>query len=183
MQPAFRQRVPPGDHLPRRVCEHCGFVDYVNPRVVVGAVATWGERLLLCRRAIEPRRGYWTVPAGFLEQGETCEEGAAREAHEEAGAALDIGPLLALYSVARIGQVHLFYRAWLRTPDVHPGLESLEVALVAWDQVPWAELAFPSVEWALHAFHDVRGQSTFAPRGNPAGDRGDFPVGWHGQAP
>jgi ADP-ribose pyrophosphatase YjhB (NUDIX family) len=165
------------------VCDHCGFVDYVNPRLVVGTVATWGERLLVCRRAIEPRAGFWTVPAGFLEQGETTEEGAAREALEEAGAEVEIGPLLGLYNVPRIGQVHLFYRGRLRSPRVSAGEESLEVALVTWDEVPWEELAFPSVLWALLAFDETRGLEVFAPRLAPPGDRGDFPRGWRGQRP
>jgi ADP-ribose pyrophosphatase YjhB (NUDIX family) len=183
VRPAFSRRLPPGDSLPRRVCDHCGFIDYVNPRLVVGAVATWGERLLLCRRAIEPRRGYWTVPAGFLEQGETCAQGAAREAREEAGADLAVGALLGLYDVARIGQVHLFYRATLRNAHIQAGAESLEVALMTWDELPWSELAFPTVQWALHAFDAVRGQEVFAPHGNPAGERGEFPLDWHGRPP
>jgi ADP-ribose pyrophosphatase YjhB (NUDIX family) len=181
--PSFSHQVPQGDTRPRRVCDHCGFVDYVNPRLVVGTVATWGERLLVCRRAIEPRAGYWTVPAGFLEQGESTEEGAAREALEEAGAEVEIGPLLGLYNVPRIGQVHLFYRGRLRSPQVSVGEESLEVALVTWDELPWEELAFPSVQWALEAFHATRGLDAFAPRTAPPGDRGDFPRGWRGRRP
>ncbi len=181
--PSFSRLVPAGDTLPRRVCDHCGFIDYVNPRVVVGAVATWDERLLLCRRAIEPRAGYWTLPAGFLEQHETAREGAAREAREEAGADLEVGALLGLFDLPRIAQLHLFYRARLRSPEIAAGEESLEVALVGWDEIPWTELAFPTVQWALWAFHETRALDVFAPRTTPPGDRGDFPRGWRGQAP
>ncbi len=184
LRPTFRRQVPEGDTRPRRVCDHCGFVDYVNPRVVVGAVATADDgRLLLCRRAIEPRVGFWTVPAGFLEQYETAAEGAAREAREEAGADLEIGPLLGLFDIPRIAQLHLFYRARLRAPEVAAGEESLEVALVPWDEIPWSELAFPTVQWALWAFHETRGQAVFAPRTAPAGEPADFPRDWHGRAP
>lgn len=184
LRPTFRRQVPVGDTRPRRVCEHCGFVDYVNPRVVVGAVATSDDgRLLLCRRAIEPRVGFWTVPAGFLEQHETAANGAAREAREEAGAELEIGPLLGLFDIPRIAQLHLFYRARLRTPAITAGEESLEVALVAWDAIPWRELAFPTVQWALWAFHQTRGQDVFAPRTTPPGNAGDFPSDWQGHAP
>lgn len=149
--PAFESRVPDGDTLERRVCATCGFVDYENPRIVVGAVVRQGGRLLLCRRAIEPRRGYWTLPAGYLELGETPEEGARREAREEAGAELELGPLLAVYTIRPIGQVQLIYRATL-AGGFSAGPESLEVRLFDWDEVPWADLAFQTVRWALE--HD-----------------------------
>jgi ADP-ribose pyrophosphatase YjhB (NUDIX family) len=182
-RPAFSKQVPQGDTRPRRVCDHCGFIDYVNPRVVVGVVATWDERLLFCRRAIEPRSGFWTLPAGFLEQHETAAEGAAREAREEAGAELEVGPLLGLFDIPRIAQLHLFYRARLISPDVRAGEESLDVALLTWDEVPWTELAFPTVQWALWAWRETHGQDVFTPRATPPGDRGDFPRDWHGRAP
>jgi ADP-ribose pyrophosphatase YjhB (NUDIX family) len=174
LRPAFSRRVPGGDSRERQVCDHCGFVDYVNPRIVVGAVCTWEERILLCRRSIEPRRGFWTLPAGFLEEGETVEEGVAREAREEAGADLELDGLLGLYSVPKVSQVQLFYRARLRSPEVFVGEETLEVRLALWDEIPWDELAFPTVRWALGDFHRVRGLETFAPFGNPPGERGEM---------
>jgi len=172
LSPSFSRRVPEGDHRERAVCEHCGFVEYVNPRIVVGAVCTWEERILLCRRSIEPRRGFWTLPAGFLEEGETLEEGVLREAREEAGAELELGGLLALYSVPRVSQVQLFFRARLLSADVYAGEETLEVRLASWDDIPWSQLAFPTVRWALQHDHDARGLEIFAPFGNPPGQRG-----------
>jgi ADP-ribose pyrophosphatase YjhB (NUDIX family) len=173
-EPSFSLKVPDGDSRNRRVCDHCGFVDYINPRLVVGTVCTWDDRILLCRRAIPPREGYWTVPAGFLEEGETTEEGAAREALEEAHAQIEMGALLGIYNIPHISQVHLFYRARLLAPDVRAGDETREVRLLAWPEIPWSELAFPSVHWALVAFDEVRDRKEFTPRCNPPGDRGDL---------
>jgi ADP-ribose pyrophosphatase YjhB (NUDIX family) len=161
--PAFSIKVPDGDNRARLVCDHCGFIDYVNPRIVVGAVCTWEDRILLCRRAIEPRKGFWTMPAGFLEEKETVEEGAMREAWEEARARIEIGPLLGLYSVPRISQVQMVFRAGLKSPDVGVGEESLEVRLVRWEEIPWGELAFPSVLSALRRFDAVRHLAEFTP--------------------
>jgi len=174
---SFHEKIPQGDNRPRLVCDECDFVQYVNPKVVVGAVCTWEGRVLLCRRAIEPRRGHWTIPAGFLEEKETAEEGARREAWEEARAELDIEGLLGLYSVPRISQVQIIFRARLRTPAVTAGEESLEVGLFAWEEIPWGDLAFPSVRWALGHYRESLGQSTFAARGNPVAETGDFPHG------
>ena len=173
--PSFSTRVPAGDNRPRLVCDECGFVQYVNPKVVVGAVCTWEDRILLCRRAIEPRRGHWTLPAGFLEEKESVEDGVAREAWEEARAELDLDGLLGLYSVPRISQVQIFFRARLRSPEVAAGEESLEVRLFAWEEIPWDDLAFPSVRWALSHYRETRGQPTFAARTNPPGETGDYP--------
>jgi ADP-ribose pyrophosphatase YjhB (NUDIX family) len=170
--PSFSQKVPEGDNRPRRVCDDCGFVDYVNPRIVVGTVCTWEDRVLLCRRAIEPRRGFWTVPAGFLEEGETVEAGALREAWEEARADIEIDGLLGVYSVPRFSQVQMMFRARLRSPVVSAGEESEEVGLFEWSAIPWDELAFPSVLWALRDFDAVRGQAVFATRSNPPGSLG-----------
>jgi ADP-ribose pyrophosphatase YjhB (NUDIX family) len=141
-------------------------VAYVNPKIVVGSVISAGERLLLCRRAIEPRRGYWTIPAGFLEEGEGLEEGARREAREEAEAEIAIDALLAVYSVPRISQVQIFYRAALKG-SFAPGPESLEAALFSLEEIPRADLAFPSVHWVLDAYRETRGRVGFAPFGNP----------------
>jgi ADP-ribose pyrophosphatase YjhB (NUDIX family) len=145
-------RVPEGDHLPRRVCPQCGTVHYENPRVVVGCVAEFEGRLLICRRAIEPRRGHWTLPAGFLENGETLEAGAARECHEEAMATVRIGSLLLLASLPHAHQVHVFYRARLLEPQFGPGPESLDVRLIEPADIPWDDLAFPSTRTALEAW-------------------------------
>jgi ADP-ribose pyrophosphatase YjhB (NUDIX family) len=149
-------------------------VDYVNPRLVVGAVCTWHDEILLCLRDIEPRAGYWTIPAGFMEEGETTEEGAAREVREEVLADIEVGPLLGVYNIPRISQVHMFYRASLRSPQFGAGDETREARLFAWDDIPWDELAFPTVRWALRAFDEVRDLASFAPRSNPPGDRGEM---------
>ncbi|MEL6543911.1 MAG: NUDIX hydrolase [Myxococcota bacterium] len=164
------RRVPPGDDRERMVCDECGFVDYVNPKIVVGVVASWGERYLMCRRAIEPRRGFWTIPAGYMEEGESAEAGAAREAWEEARARLEIDRLLAVYSVPRISQVQLMYRARLLTDQVEAGPESLEVGLFTWDELPWEDLAFPTVKWALEHHRQVSGRDDFSAFSNPSGE-------------
>lgn len=163
LKPTFSKEIPHGDDRLRAVCDHCGFVDYVNPKIVAGVVASDASgRILLCRRAIEPRRGYWTLPAGFLETGESVEAGAAREAWEEACAALAIDALVGVYSIPRISQVQLFFRARL-TSSVAPGPESLEVALVDWDAVPRDALAFPSVHWALDDWRAGLGSPAVTP--------------------
>ncbi len=163
-EPAFSRHIPPGDDRERAVCDTCGFIHYENPKIVVGAVAWHDTRVLLCRRAIPPREGYWTLPAGYLELGETPEAGAQREAWEEACARLEIEQLLGVYSITRISQVQLIYRARLRTPDVAAGPESAEVGLFTWDAIPWAEIAFPTVHWALDDFRATQGAGAFAPR-------------------
>jgi ADP-ribose pyrophosphatase YjhB (NUDIX family) len=161
----FTRRVPPGDDIERAVCDRCGFVDYENPRIVVGSVATWEDRVLLCRRAIEPRSGYWTLPAGYLERNESPEEGALREAWEEARARLAIDQLLATYAITRISQVQLIYRARLVDPEVSAGPESREVRLFSWGDLPPADrIAFPSVRWALEDFRASCSEAVFAPR-------------------
>jgi ADP-ribose pyrophosphatase YjhB (NUDIX family) len=144
--------IPDGDTRERMVCPDCGFIAYENPKVVVGSVVVSGDRFLLCRRAIEPRRGYWTLPAGYLEVNESTMAGAAREAFEEARARIAIEGLLAVYDIPRISQVQVIYRARLAEPAFEAGPESLEVQLFAWDEIPWDALAFPSVHWSLHHF-------------------------------
>ena len=168
--PSFSPQTPPGDDRPRRVCDICGFVDYVNPRVVVGSVVTAGDgRILLCRRAIHPRRGYWTLPAGYLENGESLEAAAAREAREEALAEIEVGPLLGLYDMPRISQVQLMFRArLLNASDIGPGPESLNVALFPWERIPWTALAFTTVRWALTHWRESRGLDLLVPYRNPA---------------
>ncbi|MFN8642974.1 MAG: NUDIX hydrolase [Candidatus Binatia bacterium] len=170
----FVRRVPSGDNRERLVCDSCGFVSYENPKVVVGSVCTWGDRILLCKRAIEPRRGFWTLPAGYLEAREATAVGAAREAYEEALARIEIDALLAVYSIPRISQVQVIYRARLLSPEVAAGPESEAVGLFTWDEIPWQELAFPSVRWALEHFREVREQREFAARANPPGEHGDY---------
>jgi len=154
---AIRQAVPTGDDRERHICGSCGTIHYVNPKVVVGSVCTFEGRVLICRRAIAPRAGFWTIPAGYLETSETAEEGAIREAWEEARARIRIDGLLAVYSVARIDQVQLLYRATLLDPGVEPGPESLEVRLVPWSGIPWPELAFTTVHWVLRRAIELDG--------------------------
>ncbi|MGH6903310.1 MAG: NUDIX hydrolase [Geminicoccaceae bacterium] len=149
-------RRPEGDTADRHVCTACGEIHYLNPKVVVGAVCRWQDRVLLCRRAIEPRSGLWVVPAGYLETGESTEEGARREAFEEAGARIEITGLLAVYNVVRIGQVQLFYDARLLDPDLAPGVETLELDLFPWAAIPWDRLAFPSVQWVLRRALEIK---------------------------
>jgi len=167
--------VPDGDTHERLVCPDCGFISYDNPKIVVGSVVTWDGRVLLCRRAIQPRKGFWTLPAGYMELHETSQAGAAREAWEEARAKIEIDALLAVYNIPRLSQVQLIYRARLLSPDVSAGPESEEVALFTWDAIPpTADLAFPSVRWALAHFREVEGQAHFAARTNPDAETGDY---------
>jgi len=166
--------VPEGDNVERLVCPDCGFVNYENPKIVVGTVATWEGRILLCRRNIQPRKGFWTIPAGYMELNETTEAGARREAMEEANADLAELDILAIYNIPRISQVQIIYRGNLATPEVAAGPESQEVALFDWRDIPWDELAFPSVRWALNHFEEVREKAEHPPFGNPPGDLGDM---------
>ncbi len=145
-------RVPPGDHLPRDVCAACGIVHYQNPKVVVGCLPEWQERVLLCKRAIEPRRGLWTLPAGFLENGETVIDGAVRETLEEAGAHVEMGDLYTMISLPQIGQVYMMFRARLADLDFAPGPESLEARLFAEEEIPWDQLAFRTIGRTLRNY-------------------------------
>ena len=147
-------RVPHGDHLPRHICVACSAIHYHNPKIVVGCVPEYDGRILLCRRAIDPRRGFWTIPAGFMENDETLQEGAARESWEEALARVEIGSLLAVVHVLHAQQVHVMFRARLAPPDFGIGPESLEVDLFEPARIPWSEIAFPSVRFALERYLD-----------------------------
>jgi len=149
-------RQPEGDHLPRFICDACGTVHYQNPKLVVGCVPEYEGRILLCRRAIEPRLGYWTIPAGFMENGETTQEGARRESLEEALAEVEIGSLLAVVHVLHADQVHVMFRARLLEPRFGPSPESLEVRLYDEAEVPWHDIAFRSVDFALRRYFDDR---------------------------
>jgi ADP-ribose pyrophosphatase YjhB (NUDIX family) len=149
-------KVPEGDHLPRFVCTGCGTIHYENPRIIAGCVIETEGKILLCKRAIEPRHGYWTTPAGFMENGESVQQAAAREAVEEALAHVKIGSLLAVVSVLRAHQVHIMFRATLVEPSFGIGPESLESCLYAEEEIPWQDLAFLSVEFALRRYLDDR---------------------------
>ena len=166
--------IPDGDTQERLICPVCGFINYENPKIVVGTVALWEDRILLCRRAIPPRKGYWTLPAGYMELHETPDAGARREAWEEARATVEMRGLLAVYSIPRISQVQLIYLADLVTADVSAGAESLEVRLFAWDQIPWDDIAFPSVCWALNHYAGLEDTAHFTPRSNPPGEIGQI---------
>ncbi len=178
--PEFLRQIPQGDSRERLVCAACGHIDYENPKIVVGSVIGHDGAVLLCRRAIEPRRGFWTLPAGFLELGETAEEGAAREAWEEARVRLAFDGLLGVFSISRIGQVQLIFRARFAdqaAASFAAGPETAEVRLFAWDSIPWGELAFPSVQWSLAAWRAGQGAPLGAPVGNPPADpRGEARV-------
>ncbi|MEM8816790.1 MAG: NUDIX hydrolase [Pseudomonadota bacterium] len=151
-------RVPADDNRERAICESCDTIHYKNPLMVVGCVAERDGRILLCKRAIEPRYGYWTVPAGFMELGESLAEGAARETLEEAEATVEIGHLFASIDVVDAGQVHMFFTAKL-VSDIAPGAESLEVAMYAENEIPWDELAFSSGRYALRKYFEDRGEN------------------------
>jgi len=157
-------RVPAGDHLPRFVCAACGAIHYQNPKVVVGCLPEWDDRVLLCRRAIEPRHGLWTLPAGFLENGETVIAGAARETLEEAGARVEVGELYTMISLPHISQIYMMFRARLVDLDYRAGPESLEVRLFREDEIPWEELAFRTIGRTLRNYFLDRRQGAFPTR-------------------
>ena len=158
---ATEYRIPADDNRDRAVCTACGTVSYENPLNVVGTVPIWGEQVLLCRRNIEPRYGLWTLPAGFMEIGETTEECAMRETDEEAGARIELGALFSVLNVVRVGQVHLFYLATLRDIEFAPGPESLEARLFAEHEVPWEEIAFRTVKETLRRYFEDRRRGEF----------------------
>ena len=149
-------RVPEGEHLPRHVCPSCATIHYQNPKLVVGCVPEHDGRILICRRAIEPRVGFWTIPAGFMENGETLQQAAARESQEEALADVEIGSLLAIVHVIHAHQVHVFFRARLAAPVFGAGVESLAVKLVTPDEIPWQEIAFASTDFTLRRYLEDR---------------------------
>lgn len=172
----IERRIPEGDNRERLVCPDCGFINYENPKIVVGAVCTWDEKVLLCRRAINPRRGLWTIPAGFMELNETAVVGAQREAKEEACADIDIDGLIGVYTIPRISQVQLIYRATIRDGKFDIGEETLELDLFKWDAIPWEEIAFPSVKWALDHWRELGDAKNWPPFSNPPGEDGNYHV-------
>lgn len=187
LKPAFSHRLAPGEDKERDVCDHCGFIDYRNPKIVAGAVVAFagtgrphGEgavpleeiSILLCKRAIFPRKGFWTLPAGFMELNETTQAAACRETLEEAGAQVEPDAILAVYDILPRGQVHIYRRARL-TGSFHAGEESLEVKLFNWADIPWDNLAFETVHWALQAYRNSREREIFAPYTNPGNQVGE----------
>ena len=160
----IEHRVPDGDQLPRFVCAACGTIHYQNPKVVVGCLPHWEDRVLLCKRAIDPRLGLWTLPAGFLENGETLGNGAARETLEEAGARVELLPLYTVISLPQINQIYVMFRARLQDLDFAPGSESLEVRLFREDEIPWEELAFRTIVRTLRNYFLDRKRGGFPTR-------------------
>ncbi len=161
---AVTQRIPAGDSRLRYVCDHCQTIHYQNPNIVAGVLPSHGSKVLLCRRAIEPRRGYWTLPAGFMENGETMEEAARRETVEEACARLGEMSLYHLFDLPHINQVHVFYRAELADLDFDIGVESLEVRLFEEDEIPWDELAFRTIHVTLECYYRDRERQLYPVR-------------------
>lgn len=149
-----RLAIPPGEDRERYVCTECETIHYQNPNIVAGCLPIWEDKILLCKRAIEPRKGLWTLPAGFMENGETVENGALRETQEEANADVSIIRLLTVTSLPRISQVYMLYLAQLNNLDFFPGEESLEVALFHKDEIPWESIAFSAVTVALKYYLD-----------------------------
>ena len=154
-------RVPPGDDRPRHVCDSCGTIFYSNPKIVAGCIPQWEEQLLLCRRAIEPRSGLWTLPAGFMENGESTAQAAARETLEEANARVEMGKLFAYLNIPTLNQVYVIFLAELVDLEFFAGEESLEVRLFREEEIPWDEIAFPSIERALRLYYEDRRGASF----------------------
>jgi len=154
-------RIPEGDNLPRFICDSCGEIHYQNPKIVAGCIPEWEDKILLCKRAIEPRHGLWTLPAGFMENKETTPQAALRETLEEANARAQIISLFALFNIPHISQVYIMFRAKMTDLDYKPGLESLEVDLFSEEQIPWNELAFPVVKETLIRYYKDRSIGNF----------------------
>lgn len=154
--------VPPGDNRPRHCCPSCNTIHYQNPKMVIGTIPVWGDKVLLCRRAIEPRYGYWTLPAGFMENGESTGEGAARETVEEAGAKITLGGLFSIIDVPQIEQIHMFFQAEMVDPTLDPGPETLEAGLFAEHEIPWDSIAFRTVSKTLEWFFEDRRLGRFS---------------------
>ncbi|MGH1469569.1 MAG: NUDIX hydrolase [Cellvibrionaceae bacterium] len=149
------RKIPDGDDRERHVCGYCDTIHYQNPRIITGCLPIYEDKVLLCKRAIEPRHGYWTLPAGFMENGETIQEGALRESWEEAKASINVDSLYTMFNLPHINQVYFFYRGTLSNLEFGPGIESIDVQLFTEDAIPWDELAFPVIKKTLeHYFND-----------------------------
>lgn len=157
----IRWEVPNGDNRPRHVCGNCSEIFYQNPKIVVGCIPEWEDTVLLCRRAIEPRHGYWTLPAGFMENGETTQEAAERETLEEANARVELLGLYTVMNIPHTSQVYMMFRSRLLDLEFGPGAESLECKLFREDEIPWQELAFPTIVHTLKLFFEERRQARF----------------------
>jgi len=156
-------RIPDGDHLPRHICNGCGEIHYQNPKVVAGCIPHWGDQILLCKRAIQPRVGFWTVPAGFMENNETIEQAAMRETDEEARAKVTIDGLYGVFNIPHISQIYVLFRGALVDGNFSPGPESLETALYDEADIPWDEIAFPVVTKSLRRFFADRVRGVYEP--------------------
>jgi len=155
-------RIPVGDNLPRYICDSCNTIHYQNPKVVAGCIPEWEDKILLCKRAIEPKYGLWTLPAGFMENNETTAEAASRETLEEANAQVDTLSLYALFDIPHISQVYLIYRARMINLQFTPGQESLEVALYKEEEIPWDQLAFPVIAETLRRYFNDKNNNAFS---------------------
>lgn len=158
---SVRVAIPEGDNRPRHICDHCGTIHYQNPRIIAGCLPVFEDKVLLCRRAIEPRLGFWTLPAGFMENGESTEEAALRETYEEAVADVEIQSLYTVTSILHVNQVQMFYLAHMPVPEFDISSESLEVALFAEDEIPWDDLAFQTIHNALRFYFEDRKRGEF----------------------
>ena len=170
---AVEQRIPEGDDRPRYVCAHCSTIHYQNPKIVVGCVAVHGDRVLLCRRAIEPRHGFWTLPAGFMERGESTQQGALRETWEEARARVENESFYRMFDLPHINQVYMFYRGDLVNGEYGVGPESLESTLFTEAEIPWHDIAFPVMVETLREFFEDRKNGHFPVRATK------LPAHWH----
>ncbi len=153
--------IPDGDNLPRHICHHCNIIHYQNPKVVTGTLPVWQDKVLLCKRAIEPRHGKWTLPAGFMENSETLEQAAMRETVEEANANIKISSLYTIFSLPHISQIYVMYRAELLDLNFSAGVESLDVKLFNEDEIPWQQLAFKTIEQTLRYYFEDRKKDAF----------------------
>lgn len=158
------KRVPEGDNQSRFVCDHCQTIHYQNPKIVAGAIPVIGDKILLCKRAIEPRYGFWTLPAGFMENGETVEQAAMRESMEEAHANIELEQLYSVFSLPHVNQVYMMFRARLLDENYAAGAESLEVKLFSEDEIPWDQLAFRTIHYTLKYFYADRRRGNFEMR-------------------
>ncbi len=174
---SLRYSIPEGDDRKRYLCDACGMIHYQNPKIVAGTIPVWEDKVLLCKRAIEPRKGFWTLPAGFMELGETTGEAAVRETDEEANAAVELQELYTMYSLPFISQVHLFYRAELKDGLFSPGSESLETRLFDESEIPWDDLSFETVIETLRCYFEDQRRGQFSLRTGKI--EGEFKPDWH----